>query len=261
MDLTEAIFTTRAMRRFTDEPVADDDVLACLRPRTRGRRAATSSRGSGSSSEIRRCSAQVADVYRRAYDRYEPVLLAGLPPFRSADDEASFHRSARASRHLAEHMAEVPVLIAVCMPGISMTLTDDEGDLDVGTPYASVYPAIQNLLLAARGLGLGTTLTTVYRIYQDDLRAVLGVPGRYEIVALIPLGHPRGRVHHAAATPGGVRHPLGPLGQPHAASAGIGVAVEPLRVGAVVVGPTGRSGTSAGCWPSAAPSRPDPAGT
>jgi nitroreductase len=192
VDLSEAIFSTRAVRRFTGEPVSDDDVLACLRAANQG--------PSGGNiqpwqwlvvrdPDVRR---RVADVYRRAYDRYEPALLAGLPPFRSEDDEASFHRSARASRDLAEHLAEVPVLIAVCMPAISMTLSDEEGDLDVGTPYASVYPAVQNLLLAARGLGLGTTLTTVYRIYQSDLRAVLGVPDRYEIVALIPVGHPKG---------------------------------------------------------------------
>src|SRR2546428_652257 len=62
---------------------------------------------------------------------------------------------------------------------------------DVGTPFASVYPAVQNLMLAARGLGIGTTLTTVYRIYQDEVRAICGVPERYEIVALIPMGRPR----------------------------------------------------------------------
>ena len=75
-----------------------------------------------------------------------------------------------------------------------MTLEDEQGPLDVGTPYASVYPAVQNLMLAARGLGIGTTLTTVYRIYQDEVRTLWGVPPRYEIVALLPMGRPaRGR--------------------------------------------------------------------
>jgi nitroreductase len=49
-------------------------------------------------------------------------------------------------------------------------------------------------MLAARGLGIGTTLTTVYRIYQDEVRALCAVPPRYEIVALVPMGRPaRGR--------------------------------------------------------------------
>jgi nitroreductase len=192
MDLTEAIFTTRAVRRFTDEPVSDDDVLACLRAANQGPSGGNIQPWQWLVVRDPSVRASVAEVYLRSYNRYEPALLASLPPFRSEDDEASFHRSARASRHLAEHLHEVPVLIAVCMPAISMALHDDGGELDVGTPYASVYPAVQNLLLAARDRGLGTTLTTVFRIHQTDLRAVLGVPDRYEIVALVPLGHPRG---------------------------------------------------------------------
>ena len=76
------------------------------------------------------------------------------------------------------------------MPALGLTLKDEEGQLDIGTPYASVYPAIQNMMLAARGLGIGSTLTTVYRIYQAEVRAVAAIPDRYEIVALVPLGRP-----------------------------------------------------------------------
>ena len=97
------------------------------------------------------------------------------------------------ARHLAEHLGEVPALVLVLMPAISMTLEDADGPLDVGTPFASVYPVVQNLMLAARGLGIGTTLTTVYRIYQDEVRAICGIPERYEVVALVPMGRPKGR--------------------------------------------------------------------
>src|SRR5207253_11522734 len=128
--------------------------------------------------------------YRRSYDRYEPALLRVRPPGRSAEEEASFQRMVRASRHLAEHLGEAPALVLVLMPNISMTLQDDHGPLDVGTPFASVYPAVQNLMLAARGLGIGTTLTTVYRVYQDEVRTICGIPERYEIVALVPMGRP-----------------------------------------------------------------------
>jgi nitroreductase len=190
MDLFEALATTRASRRFTDEPLAEADVLACLR-------AATQAPSGGNiqpwqflvvtDPEIRRA---VGDVYRRAYDRYEPALLRVRPPARSPEEEASFERMRSASRHLADHLATAPVLVLVLMPNISMTLHDEQGPLDVGTPFASVYPAVQNLMLAARGLGIGTTLTTVYRIYQDEVRAICGVPERYEIIALVPMGRP-----------------------------------------------------------------------
>jgi len=82
-------------------------------------------------------------------------------------------------------------MVLVLMPNISMTLQDEQGALDVGTPFASVYPAVQNFMLAARGLGIGTTPTTVYRIYQNEVRQICGIPDKYEIVALIPMGRPR----------------------------------------------------------------------
>ena len=70
---------------------------------------------------------------------------------------------------------------------------DEIGPLDIGRLDASVYPAVQNFCLAARALGLGTTLTTVIRVYGDEMLDALGVPpGRFEIAALVPLGHPTG---------------------------------------------------------------------
>jgi nitroreductase len=192
LDVLEAIRTTRAVRRFRDEPIADDEIAACIRAAVQG--------PSGGNiqpwqflvvtdPEVKRA---VGDVYRRAYERYEPALLRVRPPAPSAEEEAAFQRMLRASRHLAEHVGTAPALVLVLMPAISMTLADDQGPLDVGTPYASVYPAVQNLMLAARGLGIGTTLTTVYRVYQDDVRAACAIPARYEIVALVPMGRPRG---------------------------------------------------------------------
>ena len=193
MELFEALTTTRAVRRFAPDPVTDAEILECLR-------IATQAPSGGNIQpwqflvvtdlETKRA---IGDVYRRAYARYEPALLAVRPPARSAEDEAAFARMLRGSRHLAEHLGEAPAMVLFLMPNISMALRDDGGELDVGTPFASVYPAVQSFMLAARGLGIGTTLTTVYRIYQDEVRAICGIPERYEIVALVPMGRPRGR--------------------------------------------------------------------
>ncbi len=192
MDLFEAITTTCAIRRFTAEPVSEEEIRRCIRAAVQGPSGGNIQPWQFlvvSDPEVRRA---VGEVYRRAYDRYEPALLRARRPLEDADAEAAFQRSLRASRHLAEHLGEAPALVLVLMPNISMTLEDEHGPLDVGTPFASVYPAVQNFMLAARGLGIGTTLTTVYRIYQDEVRAICGVPARYEIVALIPMGRPRG---------------------------------------------------------------------
>ncbi|GIW15463.1 MAG: oxidoreductase [Tepidiforma sp.] len=207
MDLIDGIMTLRAIRRYTAEPVTDDEVLTCLR-------AARQAPSGGNIQPwqflvVRDAATRAAlgEIYRRAYDRYEPAMLAATPPFRD-DAEAERHRRTVASaRHLAEHFAEAPVAVLFLMPNISMTLRDAEGPLDVGSPYASVYPAVQNFMLAARALGIGTTLTTVIRIYQDEVRQLLGIPDRYEIAALVPMGRPRGRFGVAPRKPlGAITH-------------------------------------------------------
>jgi nitroreductase len=70
-----------------------------------------------------------------------------------------------------------------------------------GQVEASVFPGVQNLFLAARALGLGTTLTTVHRLREPEVRAVLDIPGDVGTWALIPVGHPTGRWGEAARRP------------------------------------------------------------
>jgi nitroreductase len=191
MDLFEAIETTRAVRRFADEPISDDEIMTCIRAATQGPSGGNIQPWQFVVVTDAQVKHAVGAVYRRAYDRYEPALLRAMPPFRSENDKVRFDRMRSASRQLADRMGEVPAMVLILMPNISMTLQDEQGPLDVGTPFASVYPAVQNFMLAARGLGIGTTLTTAYRIYQDEVRAICAIPARYEIVALIPMGRPR----------------------------------------------------------------------
>jgi nitroreductase len=193
VDLHEALMTTRAMRRFTDEPVTDEQIAECLR-------AAVQAPSGGNIQPYQflvvtepALKDAIGAVYLRAWERYAPAVAKITPP---AKDEAMAQRqerNGRASDDLARSLGTVPALVLVLMPKISMVVTDDEGEMDVGPTYASVYPAVQNLILAARAQGLGTVLTTVYRVYEDDVRELCGIPDRYEVVALLPIGHPRGR--------------------------------------------------------------------
>jgi nitroreductase len=192
MDVIETIRTTRAIRRYTDEAVSDEEIWTCLR-------AAMQAPSGGNIQPWRFLvvrdpdkKQRIGELYGKAYDRYEKALLASLPPFPNEAAEAGFDRTRRASRHLAEHLGEAQALVLVLAARIDLTLRDAEGPLDIGTIWASVYPAVQNLMLAARALGIGTALTTVYRIRQDDVRAVCGIPEQWEIAALVPMGRPSG---------------------------------------------------------------------
>jgi len=206
IDPIEAILTTRAIRRYTADPVSDADIETCLR--------AAQQAPSGGNVQPQQYvvltdpaqRAEIADWYRRAFDRYE----RSLPEPSSFADEnqaASWRRTRDASRHLADHLQEVPVLVLFLQPIIPWGSSDEEGAMDIGRLDASVYPAVQNFCLAARALGLGTALTTVIRIHAAEVLAALGVPSnadgsaRYEIAALVPVGYPAGRFGVAPRKP------------------------------------------------------------
>jgi nitroreductase len=192
VDAIEAIMTTRAMRRFSDEPVDAADIERCLR--------AAQQAPSGGNVQPQQYvvvddperRAVVGDWYRRAFDRYEATLPEPTE-FRDEEARASWARTRAASRHLADHMSDAPVIVLFLQARIPWAPADADGPLDIGRLDASVYPAVQNFCVAARALGLGTTLTTVIRVYGDEVLDALGVPaGRFEIAALVPVGHPTG---------------------------------------------------------------------
>jgi nitroreductase len=188
----EMIMTTRAIRRFTEEPVTIEEIRICL--------AAAQQAPSGGNVQPQQylvltdpeSKASAAEWYQRAYDRYERSLPEPSE-FRDEAARASWERTRDASRHLADHLAEAPAIVIFLQPLIPWSPSDAEGPMDIGRLDASVYPSVQNFCLAARSLGIGTALTTVIRIYGSEVLAALGVPeGRFEIAALVPMGRPRG---------------------------------------------------------------------
>jgi len=150
--------------------------------------------------------AEIARLYRSSFDRYEK----SLPDASSFRDEAqaeSWRKTRAASRHLADHVQEAPAIVFFLQPIIPWTPADDEGPMDIGRLDASVYPAVQNFCVAARALGIGTSLTTVIRIHSADTLEALGVPthddgsARFEIAACIPMGRPAGNFGVAPRKP------------------------------------------------------------
>lgn len=206
MDAIETIMTTRAMRRFSDEPVADADIETCLRAAQQGPSGGNVQPQQYVVVTDAQVRTQLGTLYRRAYHRYEQ----SLPEPAAFPDEAqgaAWRRTRDASRHLADHLAEVPVVVLFLQPIIPWGSRDADGPMDIGRLDASVYPAVQNFCIAARSLGLGTALTTVVRIHSAEVLALLGVPtrddgsARFEIAALVPVGHPIGKFGVAARKP------------------------------------------------------------
>jgi nitroreductase len=99
----------------------------------------------------------------------------------------------KAEWYLGEHLAESPVIIMVyAIPG-----TDHQGNprpLSEGAAGRQVVPAVQNMLLACRGLGLGSNFTSAIGAYHgDDIKALLGVPDEAIFIVMLPIGYPQGK--------------------------------------------------------------------
>lgn len=180
MDFFEVITTQRAIRRLRPDPVPDDvlrkilDAAVC---------APSGGNRQGWSFVVVRdpaTRARLGQLYREAFDELLKVpyyaAAAAAPP----DSPAG--RLLASARHLAEHLDAAPVLIVACIA--------TDGARPTLATGASIYPAVQNLLLAARALGLGTCLTTIHRFRDAEVRAALGLPADVETAALIPLGYP-----------------------------------------------------------------------
>jgi len=178
----EAIRTTRSLRRFRPDPIPDEVLRELLE-------AATSAPSGGNSqswrfvvirdSEMRR---RVGALYKEGWDEYSPPSrLAGITDPRE-------RRRVESAYHLGAHMGdEAPVLVLFCAPRPAAGASS----FAARTAGASVYPAVQNLLLAARARGIGGCLTTIHLYREAQVKAALGIPDDVDTYALVPLGYPR----------------------------------------------------------------------
>ncbi|HEY8545500.1 MAG TPA: nitroreductase family protein [Acidimicrobiales bacterium] len=184
MDVFEAIATTRAMRRLDpDKPVADADILKIIE-------AATKAPTGGNSQPVRWMVVRDAEKRRRLGEIYRECWAPVHDYYAAqAADNPGTARMLRSADHLGDHMGEAPVIILPCSRG------------QIGQAESSVFPAVQNLFLAARALGLGTTLTTVHRLKEPAVREVLGIPDDVITWAMIPVGYPTGRWGEARRRP------------------------------------------------------------
>jgi nitroreductase len=179
MEFYEVASTQRAMRRLKPDPVPEELIWKILQT-------AIMAPSGGNAQPWNFLVVRDAEKKRKIGEWYLDAWKKSYGPARDAmlANEA-MARTYRSADHLANHLADVPVLIIA---------TIRVGMQRVGnTLGASIYPAVQNLMLAARAEGLGTTLTTLHKLHEAEVRQLLGVPDDVETMALIPLGWPKGK--------------------------------------------------------------------
>jgi len=172
LDFFTVVDTQRALRRFRPAPVSDAAIRRILAAATR----APSARGAEPWFFVVVCAAAtraaIAARYRAAWQAGER-FTAATDADRDLRGRPHYARMMRAARTLAADLAAAPVLIVCCLDHRQLgPIAGPDGTLlSPVAAYASIFPAVQNLLLAARALGLGTTLTTLHRGFESDLKA------------------------------------------------------------------------------------------
>jgi len=182
VDLVEAMKTQRAMRRIKPDPVDDETLLRVL---SLAIKAPTGSNKQGWEWIVVRDPAVKAKLGRRLRAAFR--LYGGAGKLATRNDPKQ-RRNLEAVAWQAEHFEEIPVVIVPCLHGASFPYPW----VARSSRYGSIYPAIQNLLLAARAEGLGAALTTLPLWNQIGARHALGLPLSVEPVAVIPIGWPVG---------------------------------------------------------------------
>ena len=194
ISLYEAMRTTRAVRRMRPDPIPD----AVLR---RVLEAATFAPSGGNRQAFRivvvRDPARKQEVARLHAARWVPYSARSKQAAAQAPEGARARtlKALAAGDYLAAHAHELPALLVVCFDPRGLLITDAQLDRPSVVGGASIYPAVQNVLLACRAEGLGCVLTTLLCSAEPELRPLLGLPEPWAIAAFIPIGYPVGTGH------------------------------------------------------------------
>ncbi|MEQ9164153.1 MAG: nitroreductase family protein, partial [Ilumatobacter fluminis] len=194
IDLYEAMSTLRAVRKLKPDPIPSEVLervlqAACWAP-TGGNQqpwkvivVTDPARKAG-----------LQEIYRPEWQRYVAGFMKRLE---GQPDEVvdPWRRVAAAGDHLADHLHEAPAILVFCANPAAMAITDAKLDRVSIVGGGSVYPAVQNAMLACVAEGLGCTLTTLHCLREDEVKALLDIPDSWGTAALVPIGYPVGRGH------------------------------------------------------------------
>ncbi len=185
--LLELMSTTRAIRRFRPDPIPDEDLATIMWAATRA--------PSGTNRQLYRfvvlrdgpragqAKALLGESFRAGWRAKQASDGFGTPGPEDSSPKARFERS---MQQFVDRFDQTPVVVLACLKR-HRAPDPSEG--------ASVFPAVQNLLLAARALGYGGVITMWHHAVEAELRELLAIPDGVALSACIPIGRPEGGGH------------------------------------------------------------------
>jgi nitroreductase len=200
--LFEAMYSARALRRLKPDPVPDEVITKVLQAGVQAPSGGNAQNWFFIAVRDQVQRQRLGAVYRKASDEVAEIYAARARPDHMTDQQ--YRRLMAGGAYLWEHMADAPVLLVPClrkrdMPPREALPASVAQRYDVHLAHqerirgSSIYPAIQNIVLACRGLGLGTVITTNHILYEDEVRQILGLPEDVYTFALMPIGYPLGK--------------------------------------------------------------------
>ena len=187
MPMDEAMRTQRAVRRLHLEPVSHDVLLPLLELSLK---APTSSNTQDWCYVVvtdRAQKAAIAKLWRRLYRFVNPIAI------RQAKGDERELRQMRPGQWQTEHFEDLPVFVIPCYKRGIKHKPVGHPQISVASFYGSVFPAVQNLLLACRAVGLGASIQTLPIWWIPSTRKILGLPRSMNPVCIIPIGWARGK--------------------------------------------------------------------
>ena len=193
--LFDAMYTARSIRRLKADPVPDEIITKILDVAIR---APTGGNSQNWLFVVIKDAAQrkkIGELYRKGGEVALKMYAARERPEHVTQQGQD--QMLTSANYLFQHLSEAPVLILACLksppPPTSgsllpeLTKTIEWMERMKGS---NIYPAVQNIILACRALGLGTVLTTVHALFEEEVKAALGLPKDVETFALMPIGYP-----------------------------------------------------------------------
>jgi nitroreductase len=193
IELFEAIHTARSLRRLKPDPVPEALITQVLDAAIRAPTGGNAQNWAFlvvRDAELRR---SLGEIYRKSSDIAAKMYAAKGRPGHMT--ERQYKRMMTTGVHLWNHLGDAPIILIPCLRRLEVP--DAPGvDLAAERAYAerirgaSIYPAVQNIILACRALGLGTTITTNHLRCEHDVRVLLCLPDDVDSFALMPIGWP-----------------------------------------------------------------------
>lgn len=213
--LFDVLWTCRAMRRLRPDPVPEDVLLQLVDAALHGPSGSNAQNWRFVIVRERAQKEKIQKLWKKTWNFYlETFATAGLRP---GETQEQREKTRKAATELVDGLADVPALIFVCVARDEQlakalaslaTLVKLVQHFGIGGAVrmatggqrtsgmadgSTAYPAVQNILLAARALGLGAVLTTQHFFVPGQFEAAVGLPSSVTLAAVIPVGYPRGR--------------------------------------------------------------------